>query len=101
MEADSQVYYLSVSGLSVFCPVQQFMSCTRVSTYRTSYIFTARSLCMLWNSILKTKLAQMNAIILFFRLHDIFRNTSPTGNNDNLELACDGVILDMDYNPLE
>ena len=49
----------------------------------------------------KTKLAQVNVIILFFRLHDIFRNTSPTGNNDNLELACDGVILDMDYNPIE
>ena len=39
--------------------------------------------------------------LMFFRLHDIFRNTSLTGNTDNLELACDGVILDMDYNPTQ
>ncbi|KAH3833025.1 hypothetical protein DPMN_106327 [Dreissena polymorpha] len=32
------------------------------------------------------------------RLHDTFRNTSlAPGNHDNLELACDGVIMDMDY----
>ena len=35
-----------------------------------------------------------------FRLHDTFRNTSTyPGNHDNMELACDGVIMDMDYNP--
>ena len=39
--------------------------------------------------------------MFIFRLHDIFRNTNPVGNSDNYELACDGVILDMDYNPLQ
>uniref|UniRef100_A0ABM0LXS1 Uncharacterized protein LOC102806264 n=1 Tax=Saccoglossus kowalevskii TaxID=10224 RepID=A0ABM0LXS1_SACKO len=31
-------------------------------------------------------------------LHDCFRNTNP-GSFDKLELACDGIIIDMDYSP--
>ncbi|XP_077985512.1 uncharacterized protein LOC144440123 [Glandiceps talaboti] len=31
-------------------------------------------------------------------LHDCFRNTNP-GSLDTIELACDGIILDMDYSP--
>ncbi|KAL4227310.1 hypothetical protein ACF0H5_012756 [Mactra antiquata] len=34
------------------------------------------------------------------RLHDTFRNTGKT-NHENMELACDGVIMDMDYNPIQ
>ncbi|XP_053405199.1 uncharacterized protein LOC123523222 isoform X1 [Mercenaria mercenaria] len=33
------------------------------------------------------------------RLHDTFRNTGTNGKHENVELACDGVIMDMDYNP--
>jgi hypothetical protein len=36
---------------------------------------------------------------LFCRLHDTFRNTGSNGLHENVELACDGVIMDMDYNP--
>ncbi|XP_071170422.1 uncharacterized protein [Mytilus edulis] len=33
------------------------------------------------------------------RLHDTFRNTAPDPKVDNLELACDGVIMEMDFSP--
>ncbi|KAJ8303923.1 hypothetical protein KUTeg_017506 [Tegillarca granosa] len=33
------------------------------------------------------------------RMHDTFRNTAPGASYESLELACDGVIMDMDYSP--
>ncbi|XP_071842800.1 uncharacterized protein [Apostichopus japonicus] len=32
------------------------------------------------------------------RLHDVFRNTSPDAQNVQ-ELACDGIVIDMDFSP--
>ena len=38
--------------------------------------------------------------MLYYRLHDTFRNTGTNSHHENVELACDGVIMDMDYNPI-